>query len=84
MDWTFVLVIILSIFLAIFLVLGIVLLVLLIKVSLQIKKVTTSAEKTAFTIENLVASITRFSSPMLAGKILMKQAKKIKKWKGDR
>lgn len=84
MDWAFVLVIILSIFLTVFLILGIVLLVLLIKVSLQIKKVTTSAEKTAFTIENLVSGITRFSSPMLVGKMLMKQAKKIKNRKGDK
>jgi hypothetical protein len=81
MDWAYVLVIILSIFLALFLLLGIVLVVLLIKVTLQIKKVTTSAEKTASSIQSLVGNVSRFGSPLLVGKALFNQAKKFKKRK---
>lgn len=78
MDWAYVLVIILSIFLAIFLLLGIILTVLLIRVSLQIKSVTETAQKTANNIESLVSGASKFSSPMLIGKMLLKQVKKVK------
>lgn len=83
MDWAFVLVVILSIFLALFLLLGIVLVVLLIRVTLQIKEVTKSAQNTASAIENMVAGASRFTSPMLVGKMLFKHAQKFKKRKDD-
>jgi cobalamin biosynthesis protein CobD/CbiB len=76
MDWAFVLVIILSVFLALFLVLGIVLVILLIKVTLQIKRVTKSAEKTAVNLESIVGNVSKFSSPMLVGRMIMKKFKK--------
>lgn len=78
MDWAFVLVIILSVFLALFLVLGIVLIVLLIRVTLQIRKVTTSAEKTAMNIENLVSNASRIVSPMILGKTVINGLKKMR------
>lgn len=81
MDWAQVLVIILSIFLALFLLLGIILTILLIRLTQQIKSVTASAQRTANDIEGLVANITKFSSPSLAMKLFMKQAKKLKKRK---
>lgn len=83
MDWTFVLVIILSTFLAVFLILGIVLTVLLIRVTMQIKKVTKSAEKTAINIENIVGGVSRFSSPVLLSKIILRTVKKVKNIKKD-
>ncbi len=78
MDWTFVLVIILSVFLALFLLLGIVLVILLIKVTLQIRDVTKSAKNTAGTIESMVTNVSKFSSPLLISKVLLKHAKKLK------
>ncbi len=78
MDWAYVLVIILSIFLAVFLLLGIILTILLIRVSIQIKNVTASAQRTADSIESIVGGASRFSSPMLIGKMLVKQVKKMK------
>ena len=84
MDWAFILVIILSIFLALFLLLGIILVTLLIRVTLQIKEVTKSAQNTASAIENMVSGASRFTSPALIGKMLFKQAKKLKKRKGSK
>jgi uncharacterized protein YoxC len=55
MDWAQILVIILSITLGIFLLTGIILLVMLIRVTLQIKRVTDSAQRTAESIERGVA-----------------------------
>lgn len=81
MDWAQILVIILSVFLALFLLLGIILTVLLIRLTQQIKSVTASAQRTANDIEGIVGSLAKFSSPSLAMKLLMKQAKKLKKRK---
>lgn len=78
MDWAYVLVIILSVFLAIFLLLGIILTILLIRVSIQIKNVTESAQRTADSIENIVGNASRFSSPMLIGRMFVKQIKKVR------
>ena len=72
-----ILVIILSIFLSIFLLIGIVLGILLVKVTMQIKKVTTSAERAAFNMEQMTAGIGKASSKLLIGKIFMKAAKTI-------
>ena len=82
MDWAQILVIILSVFLALFLLLGIVLTVLLIRLTQQIKSVTASAQRTANGIEGVVNNISRLSSPSLALKLIMGQAKKFKKRKG--
>ena len=79
MDWAQILVIILSIFLALFLLLGIILTVLLIRLTQQIKSVTASAQRTANDIEGVVNNLAKFSSPSLAMKMVMKQAKRFKK-----
>ncbi len=79
MDWAYVLVIILSVFLALFLLLSIVLAILLIRVTMQIKSVTESAQRTAGTIEDLVKGAKKFSGPAFFAKAVMKQAKKFKK-----
>ena len=79
MDAMQILVIILSTFLAIFLVLGIILIILLIKVSLQIKKVTTTAQHAADQLEAFATQASRLTTPALLGKFLVKQFKKFKK-----
>lgn len=79
MDAMQILVIILSVFLAIFLILGIILLALLIKVSLQIKKVTTTAQHAADQLEAFAAQASRLATPALFGKFIVKQLKKFKK-----
>lgn len=81
MDWAHVLVIILSIFLAIFLLLGIILIIMLIRVTLQIKKVTESAQRTADGIEGIVTGFSKFSSPSLVGKMVLSRVKKLRKRK---
>lgn len=83
MDWAFVLVIILSVFLALFLILGIILIILLIRVTMQIRKVTESAQNTASTIEKMVAGVSKVTSPILVGKALLNHAKKIRKRKDE-
>ena len=79
MDWAQILVIILSVFLAIFLLLAIVLTTLLIKVTRQIKSVTDSAERTATSIEGVVANVTRITSPSFLIRAVTKRLKKSKK-----
>ncbi len=76
MDWAYVLVIILSVFLALFLLLSIVLAILLIRVTLQIKSVTDSAQRTAGVIEDMIKSTKKFSGTAFFMKAVMKQAKK--------
>ncbi len=83
MDWAYTLVIILSVFLALFLLLSIVLAVLLIRVTLQIKSVTDSAQRTAGTIEELLKNAKKFSGPAFFLKAVMKQTKKFNKRKDD-
>lgn len=82
MDWAQILVIILSIFLTIFLLLGIILIAMLIKVTVQIKKVTDSAQRTADGIEGIVSGFSKFSSPSLVGKLVLSKVKKMRKRKG--
>jgi hypothetical protein len=74
-----ILVIILSAFLAIFLLLGIILGILLVRVTRQIKRVTTSAERTVNGLENVVANVGKFSSPALIMKIVASQFNKRRK-----
>lgn len=84
MDWAQILVIILSVFLAVFLLLGIVLTILLIRLTQQIRSVTTSAQRTAGSIESLVSNVSKFSSPALLIKLIAGQAKKFKKHEGEK
>lgn len=79
MEWAQVLVIILSVFLAIFLLLGIILVILLIKVTHQIKKVTTSAQHTAESIEDAVRGFSDLGSSVAIAKMIARQFKKFKK-----
>ncbi len=79
MDWAHILVIILSVFLALFLLLAVILVVLLIKVTRQIKNITTTAERAALNIENVVANVTKVTSPALLAKLIISQVKKFKK-----
>lgn len=74
-----ILVIILSIFLALFLLVGIVLIVLLVKVTKQIKRVTTSAERTVSGIESVIGNVSKVTSPTLLAGTIMKQIKKARK-----
>jgi len=83
MDSAYVLVIILSVFLAFFLLLGIVLVILLIRVTLQIKSITESAQRTATSIENIVGSTSRFVSPTMLFATLYGKAKKLKRKKKE-
>lgn len=79
MEWAQVLVIILSVFLVIFLLCGIILAILLIKVTRQIKRVTSSAQRTAESIEHVVGSFSKATAPTMIIKMIMKQFKKSKK-----
>lgn len=79
MDAMQILVIILSITLAVFLVLGIILMILLIKVSIQIKKVTTTAQHAADQLESFAAQASRLATPALLSKFIFKQFSKFKK-----
>ncbi len=79
MEWAQILVIILSVFLAIFLLLGIILTALLIKVTHQIKKVTTSAQHTAESIEEAVSGFGKMTSTLAIAKMIGSQLKKFKK-----
>ena len=56
MEWAQILVIILSVFMALFLLLAIVLVVKLIQISRQIRRITSSAERTALKIESVATS----------------------------
>jgi|TARA_B100001245_G_scaffold9812_2_gene6836 cobalamin biosynthesis protein CobD/CbiB len=78
MDAAYVLVIILSSFLALFLLLSIILAILLIRITLQIKAVTDTAQRTAGTVEQMVKGAKRFSGPAFLVKTIMKQVKKRK------
>ena len=74
-----ILVIILSVFLAIFLILSIVLTVLLIKVTRQIKTVTSNAQSAVDHINEAAKNVSKFSSPVIIGKMVADQFKKFKK-----
>lgn len=74
-----ILVIILAIVLAIFLILSIVLTVLLIKVTRQIKSVTNTAESAVNKLNSAAANVSKFSSPMILGKLIISQFKKYRR-----
>lgn len=77
-----ILVIILSVFLAIFLLVGIVLAILLVKVTLQIRRVTTKAEKAADSMESLAKNVSGFASKALISQFVMKGIKTVRKRRG--
>ncbi|MBC7764634.1 hypothetical protein H7Y29_02875 [Microbacteriaceae bacterium] len=74
-----ILVIILSTFLALFLLIGIVLAVLLIRITQQIKRVTTTAERTVGSIESVVAGVSKVTTPAMIAKIVLGQINKRRK-----
>jgi cell division protein FtsB len=74
-----ILVIILSAFLALFLLIGIVLAVLLVRVTQQIRRVTTTAERTVNGLENVVASASKVTTPAMIAKVIMGQVSKRRK-----
>jgi uncharacterized metal-binding protein len=74
-----ILVIILSVFLALFLLVGIVLAVLLVRVTQQIKRVTTSAERTVGNLEHVIAGVNKVTTPAMIAKMVMSQVKRRKK-----
>lgn len=78
MDAMQILVVILSIFLAFFLLLAIILVVMLIKVTRQIKKVTTTAQNAAEHMNDMAVNVSKFVSPALIAKFIMKQFNKRK------
>ncbi len=78
MNATEILVIILSSFLALFLIVGIILTVLLIRITVQIKKVTTSAEKTVNNIQSMTDNASKMASIGLIAKMATSQFKKIR------
>jgi hypothetical protein len=80
-----VLVIILSVFLAIFLVVGIVLTLLLIKVTLQIRSVTTKAERAALSFGLVAKNVSKMTSGAAVGSAALKLLKTLyRKKKGRR
>ena len=74
-----ILVIILSAFLALFLLIGIVLAILLVRITQQIKRVTTSAERTVNGIESVVASASKVTTPAMLAKLVLGQVNKRRK-----
>lgn len=78
MDWAQILVFMLSIALAIFLVLAIILTIMLIKLTVQIRAVTDSAQRTAESVEKTVTGFANITSPVYLARVLGKQIKKFK------
>lgn len=82
MEWApQALVIILAVALAIFLILAIALMIMLIKITRQIKRVTTTAEKTAVAAENFFTTVMRMVSPAVIGSAILEVIKKSTKGK---
>ena len=73
------LVIILSAFLALFLLIGIVLAILLVRVTQQIKRVTTSAERTVGSIESVVNGVGKVTTPAMLAKLVLGEVNKRRK-----
>lgn len=74
-----ILVIILSAFLALFLLVGIILAILLVRVTQQIQRVTTSAEKTFNGLESVISGVSKVTTPAMLGKIILEQVTKRRK-----
>lgn len=70
MEAAEILVIILAAAFALFLVLAVILVVLLIKVATQIRRITTSAERTVGNIENIVGVFQKAAAPAVVTKVV--------------
>lgn len=79
MDAMQILVIILSSFLALFLLLAIALTIMLIKLTSQIKQVASTAQNAAEHLSSFAANASKFTSPVVLGKLIYNQIKKFKK-----
>lgn len=79
MDAMQILVIILSSFLALFLLLAIALTVMVIKLTAQIRQVAATAQSVAEHVNSLAANATKFTSPVVLGKLIYNQIKKFRK-----
>lgn len=79
MEWAQILVIILSVFLALFLALSVALVILLIKVTRQIKRITSSAERTVSKVENVASNFSVASSPTVLAKVAKTFVNNLKK-----
>ena len=79
MDAMQILVIILSVTLAVFLILAIILTIMLIRVTMQIKRVTNTAETAVEKLGEVAASASKFATPMALGKMIFGKFKKSKK-----
>lgn len=77
-----ILVIILSCFLVLFLIVGSILGIMLIRVTLQIRKVTSTAQKAAQNVESLASNISKATSGAYLSKLIVDQLKKFTK--GDK
>lgn len=78
-DAAEILVIIISLFLAIFLLVSIVLVVMLIRVTKQIKAITSTTQSAVENLSSTAANISKVTSPVLLGKIILSQFKKFRK-----
>lgn len=78
MDAMQILVVILSVFLALFLLLAIVLTIMLIRVTMQIKRVANTAERAVEKMGEFAANASKFSSPLVLGKMIFGKFKKRK------
>ncbi len=78
-----ILVVILSVFLAIFLILAIILSAYLISLTRQIRRITSSAERTVDNIENVVADVSKVTTPMFIAELISKIINKFKKDKKE-
>ena len=78
-----ILVVILSIALAVFLILGIILTIYLIDLTRQIRRVTNSAERTAYNLESVVSKFSTLMTPILMVKMVTDFFNKFKKGKGE-
>jgi len=74
-----ILVIILSAFLALFLLIGIILIGLLIRVTQQIKRVTSTAERTVGNIESVVNGVGKVTTPAMLAKLVLGEVNKRRK-----
>lgn len=74
-----ILVIILAVVLSIFLIVGIILVVYLIKLSAEIRRIAHSAQHAVTSVESVVSSAARFTSPIAIAEMLAKYGKKVMK-----
>ena len=79
MDFAQILVYILAVVLAIFLILAVVLTVVLIRITIQIKEITTSAQRTVSGVEKIVDNVGGVTSSVGIAKLITRAVKQAKK-----